>query len=196
MRPRRRRSGWRRATAGTRGSRGPVHARRRYRRCGRSAGPFGPGEPAGSEAADGHGTPVRSTPWIALIEVRSQWPASVSTDDCLTPTHGARFQAHTQCDGGERGTPAGARPRPVSACESLHSDCGSLARVGACLGHVTGGMSPAVVPATRLGLGARRSVMSHGVETGTIRTRIPARLDRLPWSRFHWIVMRGIGWAP
>ena len=33
--------------------------------------------------------------------------------------------------------------------------------------------------------------MSDGVETGTIRTRIPARLDRLPWSRFHWIVIVG-----
>jgi MFS family permease len=33
-------------------------------------------------------------------------------------------------------------------------------------------------------------------ETGTprtIRTRIPARLDRLPWSRFHWRVVFGLG---
>ena len=37
--------------------------------------------------------------------------------------------------------------------------------------------------------------MSDGVETGTIRTRIPARLDRLPWSRFHWIVIVGLGTA-
>jgi MFS family permease len=27
----------------------------------------------------------------------------------------------------------------------------------------------------------------------TIRTRIPARLDRLPWSRFHWRVVIGLG---
>jgi MFS family permease len=33
------------------------------------------------------------------------------------------------------------------------------------------------------------------VETGTIRTKIPARLDRLPWSRFHWIVVAGLGTA-
>jgi MFS family permease len=33
------------------------------------------------------------------------------------------------------------------------------------------------------------------VETGTIRTKIPARLDRLPWSRFHWIVIAGLGTA-
>ena len=26
-----------------------------------------------------------------------------------------------------------------------------------------------------------------------IRTRIPARLDRLPWSRFHWLVVIGLG---
>ena len=36
--------------------------------------------------------------------------------------------------------------------------------------------------------------MSAGDETlGTIRTRIPARLDRLPWSRFHWRVVLGLG---
>jgi MFS family permease len=37
--------------------------------------------------------------------------------------------------------------------------------------------------------------MSDGVETGTIRTRIPARLDRLPWSRFHWTIIAGLGTA-
>ncbi len=37
--------------------------------------------------------------------------------------------------------------------------------------------------------------MSSGVETGTIRTRIPARLDRLPWSSFHWRVIIGLGAA-
>jgi MFS family permease len=34
---------------------------------------------------------------------------------------------------------------------------------------------------------------SGGVETGTIETDIPARLDRLPWSRFHWRVIIGLG---
>lgn len=33
------------------------------------------------------------------------------------------------------------------------------------------------------------------VQTGTIRTEIPARLDRLPWARFHWIVIAGLGTA-
>ena len=37
--------------------------------------------------------------------------------------------------------------------------------------------------------------MSTGEATGerTIETRIPARLDRLPWSRFHWMIVIGLG---
>jgi MFS family permease len=31
------------------------------------------------------------------------------------------------------------------------------------------------------------------VKTGTIETKIPARLDRVPWSRFHWMVVIGLG---
>jgi hypothetical protein len=31
------------------------------------------------------------------------------------------------------------------------------------------------------------------IQTGTIETDIPARLDRLPWSRFHWRVIVGLG---
>jgi hypothetical protein len=31
------------------------------------------------------------------------------------------------------------------------------------------------------------------VQTGTIETQIPARLDRQPWSRFHWLVVIGLG---
>ncbi|MGA9286172.1 MAG: MFS transporter [Solirubrobacteraceae bacterium] len=37
--------------------------------------------------------------------------------------------------------------------------------------------------------------MSDGVETGTIETEIPARLDRLPFSRFHWMIIVGLGTA-
>jgi MFS family permease len=29
--------------------------------------------------------------------------------------------------------------------------------------------------------------------TGTIETRIPARLDRLPWAKFHWMIVIGLG---
>ncbi len=35
--------------------------------------------------------------------------------------------------------------------------------------------------------------MSSTVQTGTIRTQIPSRLDRLPWSRWHWKVIIGLG---
>ena len=35
--------------------------------------------------------------------------------------------------------------------------------------------------------------MSGSVQTGTITTHVPARLDRLPWSRFHWRVVVGLG---
>jgi hypothetical protein len=30
-------------------------------------------------------------------------------------------------------------------------------------------------------------------ETGTIRTDVPSRLDRLPWARWHWMVLVGLG---
>ena len=32
-----------------------------------------------------------------------------------------------------------------------------------------------------------------GVTLGTVETRVPVRLDRLPWSRFHWLVVIGLG---
>ncbi len=35
--------------------------------------------------------------------------------------------------------------------------------------------------------------MSQAVETGRITTDIPARLDRLPWARWHWLVVIGLG---
>src|SRR5690348_6807975 len=35
--------------------------------------------------------------------------------------------------------------------------------------------------------------MSANVELGTIETKVPGRLDRLPWSRFHWLVVIGLG---
>ncbi|NYI04132.1 MFS transporter [Allostreptomyces psammosilenae] len=31
------------------------------------------------------------------------------------------------------------------------------------------------------------------VQTGTVRTNVPARMDRLPWSRWHWVVVLGLG---
>ena len=35
--------------------------------------------------------------------------------------------------------------------------------------------------------------METDAQLGIIRTEIPARLDRLPWSRFHWRVVAGLG---
>ncbi len=35
--------------------------------------------------------------------------------------------------------------------------------------------------------------MSTDVRTGTVRTNVPARLDRLPWSRWHWMIVIGLG---
>jgi MFS family permease len=35
--------------------------------------------------------------------------------------------------------------------------------------------------------------MSDEARTGTIETDIPARLDRLPWSRWHWMIVIGLG---
>ena len=29
-----------------------------------------------------------------------------------------------------------------------------------------------------------------------IETKIPARLDRLPWARWHWMVLIGLGMGP
>jgi MFS family permease len=34
---------------------------------------------------------------------------------------------------------------------------------------------------------------SAGPQTGVIETNIPGRLDRLPWARFHWLVVIGLG---
>ena len=35
--------------------------------------------------------------------------------------------------------------------------------------------------------------MTDTVETGRITTDIPSRMDRLPWARWHWIVVLGLG---
>jgi MFS family permease len=35
--------------------------------------------------------------------------------------------------------------------------------------------------------------MTGNVQTSVVETHIPARLDRLPWSRFHWRVVIGLG---
>jgi len=35
--------------------------------------------------------------------------------------------------------------------------------------------------------------MATGVELGQIETDIPARMDRLPWARWHWLIVIGLG---
>ena len=35
--------------------------------------------------------------------------------------------------------------------------------------------------------------MADDAGLGTLTTRIPARMDRLPWSRFHWMIVVGLG---
>jgi MFS family permease len=37
------------------------------------------------------------------------------------------------------------------------------------------------------------SSQTASVETGRLETNIPARLDRLPWAKFHWMVVIGLG---
>ena len=37
--------------------------------------------------------------------------------------------------------------------------------------------------------------MTADAELGTVTTAVPSRLDRLPWSRFHWRVVIGLGAA-
>ena len=31
------------------------------------------------------------------------------------------------------------------------------------------------------------------IQTGTVTTKVPSRLDRLPWSRWHWMIVIGLG---
>lgn len=31
------------------------------------------------------------------------------------------------------------------------------------------------------------------VQLGTVKTKVPSRLDRLPWSRWHWMIIIGLG---
>lgn len=35
--------------------------------------------------------------------------------------------------------------------------------------------------------------MTTTAQQGVVTTKVPARLDRLPWSRFHWRIVIGLG---
>jgi hypothetical protein len=50
---------------------------------------------------------------------------------------------------------------------------------------------PSGFASTRRGTGAGNA--RESVQFGTVETRVPVRLDRLPWSRFHWLMVIGLG---
>jgi MFS family permease len=52
---------------------------------------------------------------------------------------------------------------------------------------------PSVTAVDALSFSIHMSAEVARVETGRIETNIPARLDRLPWARFHWLVVIGLG---
>ena len=54
-------------------------------------------------------------------------------------------------------------------------------------------MKSSVSAAAALSFSIHMSAQTSSVETGRIETNIPARLDRLPWAKFHWMVVIGLG---
>jgi MFS family permease len=52
---------------------------------------------------------------------------------------------------------------------------------------------PSVTAVTTLSFSIHMSSQTASVEPGRIETNIPARLDRLPWAKFHWMVVLGLG---
>jgi MFS family permease len=53
--------------------------------------------------------------------------------------------------------------------------------------------APSVTAACAFALSTHMSSQTASVETGRLETNIPARLDRLPWAKFHWMVVIGLG---
>jgi MFS family permease len=52
---------------------------------------------------------------------------------------------------------------------------------------------PSVTAARATPFTTHMSAQTASVETGRLETNIPARLDRLPWAKFHWMVVIGLG---
>jgi MFS family permease len=46
-----------------------------------------------------------------------------------------------------------------------------------------------------IGSGQVHEIGGEDAQLATIETDIPSRLDRLPWSRFHWLIVLGLGTA-
>lgn len=42
-------------------------------------------------------------------------------------------------------------------------------------------------------IGTSKGDVMSSASIGTVRTNVPARLDRLPWSRWHWMIVVGLG---
>ena len=83
--------------------------------------------------------------------------------------------------------PTAARPptRPARPADRLPDDVSGVCMItspgGVCLLH-------------RAPRGRHEEAhMASGVETGRITTDIPARMDRLPWARWHWLIVLGLG---
>jgi MFS family permease len=54
-------------------------------------------------------------------------------------------------------------------------------------------LASAESPGTHGGHGGSSGHGGHGTEGPTVTTKVPARLDRLPWSRWHWMIVIGLG---
>ena len=117
----------------------------------------------------------------------AQQASRVATDDLSSSRRGG-LRSHRGAAGRNQG-PAlrrGAAPQhPWTFLDEqgrAGSRGGRLTHAGKASGYVVG----------RVNL-YRGGHMASGVETGQITTDIPARLDRLPWSRWHWMVVIGLG---
>ena len=79
--------------------------------------------------------------------------------------------------------PAWSAPRPFTRRGGPYQACPDLASKSC--------PAPAAKISSRPG--HEEDDVASGVETGRITTDIPARMDRLPWSRFHWLIVVGLG---
>jgi hypothetical protein len=82
---------------------------------------------------------------------------------------------------------------------------GSLLLAGLWLTATTRLIRPKMIPRTSRAVATRRAgqhvtsgfqavrLNVSEVQTGTVTTKVPARLDRLPWSRWHWMIVIGLG---
>src|SRR4051794_8392740 len=84
-------------------------------------------------------------------------------------------------------------PRDVPQADAPGADHGARQRDRERRTHT--GVQPGRLRADAYGRAAAGidGAMSPDTELATIETQVPARLDRLPWARFHWRVVIGLG---